>query len=160
MDTRVWGPHAWEFIHTVSFAYPENPTFQDRERYTTFFHSLAHVLPCPTCRNHFNKLLHNDLPISKHLGSQEALSRWAVDAHNIVNERLGKPTLDYDFVKEKFHSQRGTCEAGKIVHSPGNCSKKVNLVPLWITLGLALPLVILGVWLMCRSSHTSKSRAK
>ena len=37
MNSSIWGPHAWHFIHAVSFTYPLQPTQQDRENYYEFY---------------------------------------------------------------------------------------------------------------------------
>ena len=37
MRTKVWGPPAWVFLHTVAHNYPLKPTRQDRKNYKNFF---------------------------------------------------------------------------------------------------------------------------
>ena len=37
MDAKVWGPHAWKFLHTITLNYPENPTDQNKADYKHFF---------------------------------------------------------------------------------------------------------------------------
>jgi len=111
MDTRHWGPHAWNFIHTVAFNYPIAPTNDDKARFTGFINATADVLPCETCRTHFTELL-KTYPYTPSLGSRDALARWSVNAHNIVNRRLGKPEYDFATVAQSYESIRGkTCEA-------------------------------------------------
>ena len=39
MDPRIWGPPAWTFLHSVTLAYPDNPTETDRTNYKKFFNS-------------------------------------------------------------------------------------------------------------------------
>lgn len=113
MDTRIWGPHMWEFLHTVSFNYPETPTQQDKKDMISFFHAAARILPCEKCQVHFQKLLQTD-PIEAHVESREVLSRWLVHAHNQVNTRIHKPSMDYDFVRDKYEQMRGTCIKGQM----------------------------------------------
>ena len=55
MNPEVWGPGAWTFLHSITFQYPEKPTDIDKQKYYTFFNSLKNVLPCPVCRDHYNK---------------------------------------------------------------------------------------------------------
>ena len=40
-----WGSHAWIFLHTISFDYPDNPSLNDKLLYKNFFHSLKNILP-------------------------------------------------------------------------------------------------------------------
>lgn len=111
MDTRIWGPHAWMFMHTVSFHYPIQPTEQDKIDIANFFHAMAAVLPCSICKTHFTKLL-KEHPIENALDSRNSLTQWVVNAHNMVNRRLGKQELNHDVIKRDYEMIRGkTCEA-------------------------------------------------
>lgn len=150
MDTRVWGPHGWKLIHTVAFNYPEHPTDDDKARYTSFFHSLADVLPCETCRQHFGDLL-KEYPVTKGLKSREAMSRWSVEAHNKVNRRLKKPVVSYETARKEYEAIRGkTCVKPKaercapLVKSSSECRVPritpavVFLFALLVALGVAI----------------------
>jgi hypothetical protein len=86
-----WGYHLWNAIHYVAMGYPEEPTEQDKQYYTTFLRSIGPVLPCKMCVNHFERLVTEEVPLdSKALESRETLFDWSVRAHNAVNKRLGK----------------------------------------------------------------------
>jgi hypothetical protein len=107
MNTNIWGPSAWRLIHSVSFTYPKNPTLIDKQRYKSFFESLAFTLPCVVCQFHYKKeLLQFDL--DRALRSREHLSRWAVDLHNSVNKRLAaegdkrKKVMSYEEVRKIY----------------------------------------------------------
>jgi hypothetical protein len=103
MDVNVWGPPAWDFLHSITFTYPENPSTKDKQRYKDFFEQLCYVLPCNDCCVHYQKELIGD-SLDKALVSRETLSEWLVDLHNRVNERLGKSTVEYSSVKQKYDS--------------------------------------------------------
>lgn len=108
MDVRLWGPHAWEFLHACTYAYPDHPSEEEQQNTKVFFESMAHVLPCERCKMHYGRML-RDMPIDSHLKSREALARWLVEAHNRVNDRTGKPRVEYDYIKTKYDGMRGTC---------------------------------------------------
>ena len=108
MDVRLWGPHAWEFFHAVTFAFPDEPTPEDQMSMVQFIYSLRHLLPCKRCREHFANLL-REFPPDTHVMSRKDISRWMVDAHNKVNARLGKPTMSYEHAQAKYEAMRGTC---------------------------------------------------
>ena len=57
MQSQNWGPHAWNFLHSVSFAYPIEPTLQDQQNYKNFYHSIQFILPCSFCRSYYCVLL-------------------------------------------------------------------------------------------------------
>lgn len=108
MDTRVWGPHAWEYLHTLTFNYPTNPTDKDKQTFISYMDLTSKTLPCTTCRVHFAKLL-KKYPTEQYVANRDTLSRWLVMLHNSVNKRLGKPVVKYDNVKQKYETMRGTC---------------------------------------------------
>ena len=37
MDPEVWGPHGWYFLHSITLAYPDNPTDDDKTYHKNFF---------------------------------------------------------------------------------------------------------------------------
>ena len=77
----VWGPFFWHTIHIVALGYPKNPTYTD---------SLAFLIPCPVCREHYKEHLISK-PISTFLDSRTDLIKWTIDIHNKVNITTGKP---------------------------------------------------------------------
>lgn len=92
MNQNIWGPHAWFFLHTITFNYPEKPKQCDKDRYLRFFTSLQDVIPCKYCRNNYKRHL-KEYPIK--LESRYSLSKWLVDVHNSVNSLTGKKTISY-----------------------------------------------------------------
>lgn len=101
MNTNVWGSSAWRFIHSVTLAYPEEPTREDRQKYKEFFESLCYVLPCEKCCFNYRKEL-QEFNLDKALESRESLSKWGVDLHNSVNRRLHKPEMSHEEVAEMY----------------------------------------------------------
>lgn len=95
LDISQWGPQAWKFMHAVTFAYPENPTPEQKQAAIAFFSSLSKLLPCEKCRDHFSIGLEVQ-PVEKFCDSRANLSRWLVDFHNAVNSRLGKAFVEYE----------------------------------------------------------------
>ena len=90
-----WGPAAWNTLHVVAHNYPLRPTRYDREATHKFLHLFARHLPCPACRKHFRALLAERIPspTSHAFDGRGSLVAFMNDAHNDVNERLGKKTF-------------------------------------------------------------------
>ena len=86
----VWGPIFWHTIHVTALSYPSEPTYAQKRAAKEFYESLAQLIPCPVCREHYQTHLQK-MPISPHLDRREDLFRWTVDLHNEVNKMLGKP---------------------------------------------------------------------
>ena len=103
MDARIWGPHAWFFLHSVTFSYPDNPSEKDKRDLYNFFQSVSNILPCTICKNHFRENLEK-YPIENFLYNREALVNWLIDIHNIVNRKLGKPMVDNKEIIDRYNN--------------------------------------------------------
>ncbi len=87
----TWGPFFWMTIHIIALSYPTDPSYAEKKAAKDFFESLGHLLPCPTCREHYKQHI-TTLPITPHLDSRTDLFKWTVTLHNTVNKSLNKPT--------------------------------------------------------------------
>jgi len=103
MNPKIWGSHAWVFLHSVALNYPKEPTEHDKTRYKAFFTDLRYILPCGMCQAHYAENL-KKIPIENALESRSTLSRWLVKVHNSVNESTGKPTLSYTQFIRKYEA--------------------------------------------------------
>ncbi len=98
MNADIWGPHAWVFLHSITFSYdPKN-----KEAMKKFVSSLESLLPCEICREHFKQNLLAKPLTDEILSSKDLLFKWFVDLHNIVNLKNGKKTYSYAEVVEKY----------------------------------------------------------
>lgn len=97
MDPKIWGPHQWFMMHTISFTYPEEPSPHDKRVYHDYYASLKEVLPCDACKRHYNTYFLQH-PIGPHLDRRKDLIAWVVNIHNFVNKQLGKRELTVDEV--------------------------------------------------------------
>jgi hypothetical protein len=101
MDPELWGPKLWFFLHTISFEY--NPSIETKKSYSTFFNSLAPIIPCEICRLHYTKFLKNN-PIENSLDNKESLIKWVLKCHNNVNKINNKPEWSYNDLMSKYTS--------------------------------------------------------
>jgi hypothetical protein len=114
MVTKIWGPVAWTFLHTISFNYPVKPTEEDKHHYRDFILSLQHVLPCKYCRmNLANNFKQKPLNMC-HMESRETFSRYIYELHELVNKMLHKKSgLTYCDVRERYEHFRSRCTEEK-----------------------------------------------
>ena len=154
MDTRFWGPSFWSTCDFICFNYPVTPTAEDKKTMSTFFKALAPLLPCGACRDEFSNILRT-YPVDKHLDSRDAVSRWMVEVHNRVNERLGKPRVGYDQIAAKYNAMRGTCEMRQSEQPSGTnkndnngkkCQRARTLEIVVILVGLAAMAGLMAWW--------------
>ncbi len=108
LPPEVWGPVFWCTLHVISLAYPDEPTYAEKRAAKDFFNALAHLLPCPVCRDHFREMLQG-MPIENWLDNRKSLIEWVWTAHNRVNNRLGKReiTLEEFYAAYKDMADRG-----------------------------------------------------
>jgi len=90
LSPNVWGPFFWHTIHIVALGYPKSPTYTDKKCAKEFFESLAFLIPCAVCREHYRAHLEKN-PLTPFLDSRTDLIKWTIEIHNQVNEMLGKP---------------------------------------------------------------------
>ncbi|KAI7826946.1 ERV/ALR sulfhydryl oxidase domain-containing protein [Gamsiella multidivaricata] len=93
------GRATWKLIHTMAARYPLKPTQDERASIKQWIYLLSRLYPCGECAEHFQQLLKEHPPQTS---SRASLSNWACAAHNIVNERLGKPEFDCGTLEDVY----------------------------------------------------------
>jgi len=120
---QKFGPYFWGAMH-LACLYAD-----DYETLKKFVESYVEMLPCPACRIHFAEVIHyHPFPAESH---NLDYFKWSVDAHNIVNSRLGKTQWSYD---EAFREWTSGCD--------GDYDKHEDLK---IRTGLVIILILVAV---------------
>ena len=88
MNVNKWGPGGWDFLHSITFNYPLEPTENDKKIYSDFFKSIGNILPCKYCRDSF-KIYYKYLPIDHFLDSREGITYW-LSENKIANSANNK----------------------------------------------------------------------
>ena len=112
MQTRVWGPAGWLFLHSIAQNYPWKPTEEQKVNYLFFFKLVGNVLPCRYCRESYQGFIEDsDTQLNINvMKSRVTLVRWLYLIHNKVNKKLNistSPTLKQ--VWDKYESFRSKC---------------------------------------------------
>jgi len=95
MKPEIWGPATWTLLHSITLAYPESPTTEDKENIKNFINSFGKVIPCEKCRINF-KSHTEEIPLNDDvLNSRKNFIKWMIDIHNSVNKMNGKKVLTY-----------------------------------------------------------------
>jgi hypothetical protein len=85
-NPKIWGPHAWFFLHSIALHYPDNPTPVQKLHYKSFFILLADVLPCDQCQiNMSNYLQNHRSEFDRAFQNKTSLYNWTIRFHNHVN---------------------------------------------------------------------------
>lgn len=147
MKTHIWGPSAWTFLHAVSFAYPETPSAEHKQAVLNLFGSLKHLLPCGECCSHYCSTFSSE-SLSKSLGSRDAFSRWLVEFHNEVNQRLNKPQFKYSEAQAKFMGEDAMCEVkATSCADDANLTPHTRTLPIWIGVVIVIALALIFKYL-------------
>jgi hypothetical protein len=86
-----WGPPQWIALHQLLRGYPlENAPQEKQDALKAYVTGLAGIIPCNACAQHW-KVLAETVQTS----DRRAALAWSIDAHNLVNARLGKRVLTY-----------------------------------------------------------------
>jgi Mitochondrial sulfhydryl oxidase involved in the biogenesis of cytosolic Fe/S proteins len=113
INPNVWGKSFWDVMHFITMAYPDNPTEEDKQNITAFVKTLQFVLPCEKCRAHFKSNLITYPLTNEILSSRYNVILWAVNVHNEVNRRTGKPELIIDDAIKLYSGSNETSEINK-----------------------------------------------
>jgi len=109
MDTRYWGPSAWQLFHLIAFRsdHPDD-----------VLNAMKDILPCKFCRESTTQFV-KDHPLRGNPG------RWLYDIHNRVNAKLRAqaktdptvvdpgPDPEFESVRARYLSMKPTQVPGR-----------------------------------------------
>ena len=104
LDPKVWGPHYWFFLHTVSMTYPIYPNAITKKKYYEFIQNLPLFIPVENISSEFSKML-DMYPVTPYLDNRESLIRWMHFIHNKINEKLEKPQISLNDFYIKYYEE-------------------------------------------------------
>ena len=104
LDPKVWGPHYWFFLHTLSMTYPIHPNAVSKKKYYDFIQNLPLFIPVENISSEFTRLL-DMYPVVPYLDNRESLIRWMHFIHNKINQKLEKPQITLNEFYVKYYEQ-------------------------------------------------------
>ena len=100
-DPRYIGPGYWVIIHKKAF---EANTIEKQKAFVEFVKDACYTFPCNNCREHCTEYIKQFDPsvyigkvILDELGQSQiwGMFIWAWQFHNAVNQRIGKPQMEF-----------------------------------------------------------------
>jgi hypothetical protein len=91
-DSKIWGPHFWFFLHTISYTYPENTNEVIKRKYYDLLMNFPLFIPDENIGKEFALLL-DKYPFVPYLDKRESFIRWVNFIHNKINIMLKKPEI-------------------------------------------------------------------
>lgn len=116
MNTWIWGPPKWKFLHTLSFS-PVAPRYA--AEIGVFVNTLKFVLPCIFCRDSFTTFVH-ELETSygatvEQIVKRKQFAQFMYDLHDKVNGKLDVQAMQDRMKQEGLDSSAVT---------PSQCRKR------------------------------------
>jgi len=106
LDSKVWGPPMWFFLHTSAINYPLHPNAVTKKRFYDFFQNLHLFIPIEPMASNFSKLL-DEYPIAPYLDNRDSLVKWVWFIHNKINQQLEKPQISLnEFYRRYYESYK------------------------------------------------------
>lgn len=102
MDPKVWGPHAWTFLHLSALHADRS---QGRSEWKDLMSAFVANLPCEECKKHAKAYW-----ASYEYTDTTSAFEWTVIFHNRVNERLGKPTVELSKALKQWDHEHCTLQ--------------------------------------------------
>jgi len=100
LDSKIWGPHYWFFLHTAAMSYPVTPNDTVKKKFYDFIQNFPLFIPDMKMASSFSKIL-DKYPVSPYLDSKDSLTRWTHFIHNKINKKLEKQEISL----EKFYTE-------------------------------------------------------
>ncbi|TIB92559.1 hypothetical protein E3Q10_02843 [Wallemia mellicola] len=93
------GHSSWKLLHHLTLRFPEHPTHEESKKLEQFFYLFSELYPCDECSHHFQQILSKFPPQTS---SNHDASSWLCGMHNLVNQRLNKPSFDCSTLSDHF----------------------------------------------------------
>ena len=108
-DVEALGRSSWTLLHSITGAYPTNPTPQLQSETKSFLTTFGKLYPCWVCAEDFQKWMQKNTP---RVSSRNEFGEWMCEAHNAVNEKLGKEQFDCKRWEERWRTgwKDGRCD--------------------------------------------------
>lgn len=101
-NIAAWSTRVWVDGHTYTLEYPDAPNDAQRAAATTFFQrTISERIRCGHCRGHYDAAA---AKVGEHTASRAALVAWFIRVHNLVNAKLGRPTLQPEEALRRYMS--------------------------------------------------------
>ena len=142
LDPRIWGPHYWFVLHTITLTYPLKPNETVKKKYYDFIQNLPIFLPVENIGNYFSELL-DKYPVSPYLDSRESFIKWMYFIHNEVNKELGYDEQTLSETLESYYKQYDSLER----KATYNKAAKEQ----YIFFGLLILLTVLSIYIYKKS---------
>jgi mitochondrial FAD-linked sulfhydryl oxidase len=109
-DVEQLGRASWTLLHSIAATYPSRPPVELQRETSQFISTFSKLYPCWVCAEDFQSWLKEEGNAPR-VSSREELGRWMCEAHNAVNEKLGKQKFDCNKWQQRWRTgwEDGRC---------------------------------------------------
>lgn len=104
MSKKDWGNISWILMHSLAQKVRGDDFLNSKELLIKIIFNICDNLPCPDCRVHANKLL--KMSNIHNISSKKQLIAFLCEFHNIVNQKLKKPTKNIEEVEKQYSTAK------------------------------------------------------
>ena len=90
---QTWGPIIWNMYHTFSINFVD--LNESNELYKYFINCLGYILPCETCKIHYNYIVNDIFPVDNSDICKDNFFKYTYEIHKLINETLSKKNISY-----------------------------------------------------------------
>ena len=113
LDSKIWGPNYWFFLHTAAMSYPVTPNDTVKKKFYEFIQNFPLFIPDPKISASFTTIL-DTYPVSPYLDSKDSFVRWTHFIHNKINKKLEKDVISLEKFYINYYKQYETTSEKQI----------------------------------------------
>ncbi|KAK0791167.1 Flavin-linked sulfhydryl oxidase of the mitochondrial IMS [Friedmanniomyces endolithicus] len=106
-DVEELGRSSWTLLHAMTANYPERPTGTQQTETKQFINLFGKMYPCWVCADDFRAWMKDGN--EPRVSNRAEFGRWACEAHNAVNIKLGKESFDCNKWEERWRTGMEGC---------------------------------------------------
>jgi len=134
IDAKRWGPPFWEFLHLVSFGYPDMPNDVTKRKYYDLIINFPLFIPNPVMARQFAEML-DKYPPTPYLDKRDSFIRWVSFIHNKINVMTGKREVS---ILESVEHYFKYLEKTRVIDEP---AEKIYWIEMLVYFGLIVLLL-------------------
>lgn len=154
-NIAAWSTRVWVDGHTYTLEYPDAPNEAQRAAAATFFQrTISERIRCGHCRGHYDAAA---AKVGEHTASRAALVAWFIRVHNLVNAKVGRPTLQPEEALRRYMSPsvlgaalRTALSAPPVAAAPALAGNVPDVLGWGALVALLVVLLLLLAWGVAR----------
>lgn len=92
-NPAIWGSHGWFFLGSIILSYPNDPTYEQKQMYKTYFKLTGDMLPCQKCRFNYHMHLSENELTDDDLQNGTNLRKWWLKIQNSARRSMNKKEI-------------------------------------------------------------------